>query len=92
MRVVFGMLLATAMAGSAAGADIRQAGQLVSERITIQRKIVQLHNLDCMTCPGLGLPWGGLRQPYVAELPWGGLRPSCLSVRRIRRVVLVRKG
>lgn len=56
----------------------------------IIRKVARAYS--CGSCAGHHLPWGGLRKTYVDALPWGGLRERCLTVRRTRAAVLVRKG
>lgn len=53
------------------------------------RRVTQAR-VGCRRCPGAGLPWGGLREPQVAEVPWGGLGAASPPVGRVSRSALVR--
>ena len=96
MRVACATLLLLSIPFGAEAADLKPAPDVVIETLTVERvevrpvrRVVAVRR-GCTRCPGAGLPWGGLREPRVAEVPWGGLDGPCPPVRSSVRAAVVR--
>ena len=96
MRVALATFLLLGIPFAAEAADPRLEPDVVIETLTLDsvevrpvRRVAAVRR-GCTRCPGAGLPWGGLREPRVAEVPWGGLDGPCPPVRSSVRAAVVR--
>lgn len=89
------LILAAALSMTISAASAADYGPTYDEPppVRIERRgYVQparvVRRVYCNPCSGL--PFGGLRQPAVAELPWGGVGEYCPPAHRVRRTVALR--
>lgn len=96
MRVALATILLLGLSAAAEAADLKTEPDVVIETLAVEPveirpvKRVAVARRGCTRCPGAGLPWGGLREPRVAEVPWGGLDGPCPPVGRMVRSAVVR--
>ncbi len=99
MRSLAALVLALAMTGPAAAADLSLGGSYVEvpEVLLEDEDVLPTHTRvaykqHCGSCGAYGLPWGGLGPNRHVDLPWGGLKSTCAPVKavRISRPIVVR--
>lgn len=86
--VLLGSVMALALPGQPAAADLDARAGASARTRTVLQAITLAGGARCGSCAGL--PFGDLRGTRRTGLPFGGLAPACSP--RIGRTTLVRKG
>ena len=91
MRSLAGLVVALAMIGPAAAADLSFGGAyldvpevLREDEVEISTRTRVAYKQHCGSCGAHSLPWGGLGPNRHADLPWGGLKSTCPPIRAVR--------